>query len=326
MHQSIKIFTIFLYLFSIQLFATETELFEAKPPIVFTKAEFVNNSTTRIQFKIVDQLIIVDVEILDKEGNFIIDTGSETLILNSVHFKPTRTYRQKRKQSSGVHNDIEDVREKYLKKLSIESLSLEKLNADVIDLSHIEKIKKIEVLGIIGYSILKDFEVFIDMHLNQITLSKIDKNGELLSKKVYAETIHDSIDFKLKKHTIVLDALIENHKVKFGLDTGAEYNQLNKNLDSEILDYFYPSEELKLTGASGKKMKVMAGKLYRVKLNDSIYFGPMKTVLTNLRKMNSAFRTNLDGILGFEFFAQQRTIINYKKQKLYFIKFPILKP
>ena len=70
----------------------------------------------------------------------------------------------------------------------------------------------------------------------------------------------------------------------------------------------------------------MAGKLYRVRLNDSIYFGPMKTVLTNLRQMNSAFGTNLDGILGFEFFAQQRTIINYKKQKLYFIKFPIIKP
>ena len=106
--------------------------------------------------------------------------------------------------------------------------------------------------------------------------------------------------------------------------TAAEYNQLNKRIDSEILDYFYPGKELKLTGASGKKMQVLAGKLYRVKLSDSIYFGPMKTVLTNLKKMNSAFGTNLDGVLGFEFFAQKRTIINYKKRKLYFIKNPII--
>lgn len=326
MHYSVKIIIICLVLIPIKVFAIETEPPKVKPPIVFTKAEFVNNETTRIPFKVIDQLIIVEVEILEKEGNFIIDTGSETLILNSAHFKSTRQYRKEGKQTSGVHSDIENVKEKYLDKLSIENFNIEKLNADVIDLSHIEKAKKIEILGIIGYSILKDFEVFIDMHLNQMTLTKTDKDGERLSQKVYAETINDSIDFKLKKHSIILNAFVGNKKVKFGLDTGAEYNQLNKSLDSEILDYFYPSRELKLTGASGKKMKVMAGKLYRVKLNDSIYFGPMKTVLTDLKKMNSAFSTNLDGILGFEFFAQKRTIINYKKQKLYFIKFPIIEP
>lgn len=297
-----------------------------KPPLVFTKAEFVNNVTTRIPFKVVDQLIIVEVEILDKEGNFIIDTGSETLILNSTHFKPTRQYLKEGKQTSGVHNTIEGVKEKYLEKLRIEDFNIEKLNADVFNLSHIEKVKKIEILGIIGFSILKDFEIFIDMHLNQITLTRTDKHGVRLSKKVYAETIHDSIDFKLKKHTIILDAFVGKEKVQFGLDTGAEYNQLNKSIDSEILDYFYASRELKLTGASGKKLKVMAGKLYRVKLNDSIYFGPMKTVLADLRKMNNAFGTNLDGILGFEFFVQKRTIINFKKQKLYFIEFPIIAP
>jgi len=324
MHQSIKI--IITLLISVKLFATEVTHPKVKPPIIFTKAEIINASTTRIPFKIIDQLIIVEVKILNKEGNFIIDTGSETLILNSAHFKPTRIHRDNGQRKSGIHNDIENVKKKHLDQLSIKDLSLEKLNADVIDLSYIEKIKKIELLGIIGYSVLKDFEVFIDMHLNQITITKTDKNGKRLSNRVYAEDIQDSIDFKLKKHTIVLNAFVGNKKVKFGVDTAAEYNQLNKNLDSEILDYFYPSNELKLTGASGKKKTVLAGKLYRVRLNDSIYFGPMKTVLTNLTKMNNAFGTHLDGVLGFEFFAQKRTIINYKKKKLYFIKSPIIEP
>ncbi|WP_299116391.1 aspartyl protease family protein [uncultured Winogradskyella sp.] len=324
MHQSIKI--IIILFFSAKLFATEAVPPKAKPPIIFTKAEIVNATTTRIPFKIIDQLIVVQVELLNQEGNFIIDTGSESLILNSQHFKPTRKYRDDGKSKSGVHRAIENIKEKHLDSLSFNRLSLKKLNADVIDLSHIEKAKKIRLLGIIGYSILKDFEVFIDMHLNQLTLTRIDKNGDKLSNKVYAEAINDSIDFELKKHSIILEAFVGNNKVKFGLDTAAEYNQLNKNINSEILAYFYPSKELKLTGASGKKKKVLAGKLYRVKLNDSIYFGPMKTVITNLRKMNNAFGTNLDGILGFEFFAQKRTIINYKKKKLYFIKSPIIKP
>ncbi|GAB4166190.1 MAG: hypothetical protein Tsb0033_28180 [Winogradskyella sp.] len=324
MHQSIKI--IITLLVSATIFASEKNSIKEVPPFNFTKAEFVNATTTRIPFKVIDQLIVVEVEILNEVGDFILDTGSETLILNSAHFKPTRQYRIDGQQKSGVNDHIEDVKEKYLNLLSINDINLKKLNADVIDLSHIERTKKIKLLGIIGYSVLKDFEIFIDMHLNQLTLSKIDNKGNKVSDKVYAETIMDSIDFTLKKHTIILKAYVGNKAVKFGLDTAAEYNQLNETLDSEILDYFYPNRELKLTGASGNKKKVLAGKLYSVKLSDSIYFGPMKTVLANLIKMNAAFGTHLDGVLGFEFFLQKRTIINYKKKKLYFFPNPIVSP
>ncbi len=320
MRQPIKIIIAFLLCF--KLSALEDK---KSPPIIFTNAETLNSNTTRIPFKVIDQLIVVEAELLDKKGNFIIDTGSETLILNSTHFKVSfRSYKDA-KEKSGINGRIDGAEEKFLNEFRLMNLRLSKMNADVIDLSHIEKTKKMNLLGIIGYSILKDFEIFIDMHLNQITLSRVDRNGERLTKNVYAETIIDSTDFKLKKHTIVLQARVGGRKVKFGLDTAAEFNQLNKDIDPIILEYFYPSRKLKLSGASGKKIEVLAGKLYRVSLTDAIYFGPMKTVVANLRKMNEAFGTHLDGVLGFEFFAQKRTIINYKKRKLYFIKNPILK-
>jgi len=319
MTSSIK--TLISLLICFQVFATETK---AGPPLIFSKAEIVNATTTRIPFKTVDQLIVVEAELIGQLGNFIIDTGSETLILNSKYFNTNSPFYNTDKETNGVHGTIELVKERYIKALSINELNLKRLKADVIDLSHFEDIKKMNLLGIIGYSVLKDFEVFIDMHLNQITLTKLDKNGERLSEKVYAETFNDSIDFTLKKHTIVLNGFIGGRKVKLGLDTAAEYNQLNKNLPQYILGYFYPSKTMKLTGASGKTMQVMAGNLYRFKLTDTTFFGPMKTVVTNLRKMNGAFGTNLDGVLGFEFFKQKRTIINYKKRKIYFIKNPIL--
>ena len=51
----------------------------------------------------------------------------------------------------------------------------------------------------------------------------------------------------------------------------------------------------------------------------------MKTMLTNLHNMNKAFGTDLDGVLGHDFFAQRRVIINYKKEKLYIIKYPLIR-
>ncbi len=296
---------------------------KATPPIIFPKAEVLNQHTTRIPFKLVDHLIVVEAELQDNKGNFIIDTGSEALILNSVHFENHYTFQKKEINASGVNQTLDYSFEKKIDEFNLNGFRLTNKVSDVINLSHIEQTKKIKLLGIIGYSILKDYEIFVDLHLNQLTLTKVDKQGNPLNDKVYLEKIIDSLDFKLKNHTIVVDGFINNQKVKLGIDTAAEFNQVNKSINKKALQYFTPKKRLKLHGASGKNIRVLAGKLHRVKLNDNIYFGPMYTVITNLNHMNEAFGVQLDGILGYEFFAQKRTIINYKKEKLYFIDYPI---
>ncbi len=298
---------------------------DIKKTILFPEAEIINEYTSRIPFKLVDHLIVVEAELLNKKGNFIIDTGSETLILNSGHFPNMYSNNTKYKETSGVLQAIDYTYEKQVKEFVLQSFKLENKSSDVIDLSHIENSKKIKLLGIIGYNILKDYEIFIDMHLNQITLTKVDAFGNKLDKHVYLEKIVDSIAFKLKKHTIVLNSTINNQKLKFGLDTAAEFNQISKNVSKKVLKYFIPKKRLTLIGASNKKIEVLAGKLHRVKLKETVYFGPMLTVLTNLNKMNEAFGTDLDGIFGYEFFAQKRTIINYQKETLYFVDYPLRK-
>ncbi len=293
------------------------------PPILFPKAEVLNENTTRIPFKLIDHLMVVEAELLDQKGNFIIDTGSEEMLLNKAHFGKLYEFQRQSSKVSGVNQVLDHSYKKYIKEFDLNGFVFHDKVSDVIDLSHIEQAKKIRLLGIIGYNVLKDFEVFIDLHLNQITLTRVDKQGNKLNDKVYLEKIVDSLDFSLKKHTIVVNGFINNQKVKLGIDTAAEFNQINKSVNKKALRYFIPKKRLKLSGASKKSIHVLAGKLHRVKLNDNVYFGPMFTVLTNLSHMNEAFGTQLDGILGYEFFAQKRTIINYQKEKLYFIAYPL---
>lgn len=293
--------------------------------IKFPRAEILNEHTARIPFKLIDHLIVIEAELLNKKGNFILDTGSETLVLNKVHFPQKYGNNKKKKPSSGIINSIDNPLEKRLEEFKLHNLLLKGENSDVIDLSHIEKIKKIKVLGIIGYSILKDYEVFIDLYLQQVTLTKVDKNGVKLNSKVYLEKIVDSISFKLKKHTIVVSAYVNETRLRLGFDTAAEFNQLNKNTNKDVLKNFVPKRKLKLNGAGGGEIEVLAGNLNRLRLSDTNYLGPMKTMLTNLSKLNETFGTNLDGVLGYEFLKYKRTIINYKKEKLYFIDYPIFK-
>lgn len=227
-------FIILVFLYSVGISATGKDKL-----VSFPKAEILSEHATRIPFKLIDNLIVIEAELLDQRGNFIIDTGSETLILNKSHFKSKASKNQDQRSTSGVIDLIDNPLEKRLKEFIINDITLENKDSDVIDLSHIESSKKIHLLGIIGYNILKDYEVFIDMYLNQITLTRVDKNGERLDTRPLLETVIDSVDFKLKRHTIVLETYVDKHKLKFGLDTGAEYNQLNKRSSKKILKYFY---------------------------------------------------------------------------------------
>lgn len=295
------------------------------PSIFFSKSNKINKFTTQIPFKLIDRLMVIEGEINNKKGNFILDTGSETLILNKKHLDLYQFNFHKKGETSGVTGNLESPFEKTIEKMHLNNLDLYDIDSDVIDLSHIEKSKKIKLLGIIGFSILKDFEIFIDLYLNQITLTKIDKFGQKLIKEDYLEEIIDTVQFSLKKHTIVIEATINNEKLLLGLDTGAELNQINSSVNKKVLSSFRPKKRIKLIGASKNEIEVIYGNLHRLKLNNKNYFGPMKTILTNLSNLNKAFGTELDGILGHDFFAQKRVIINYKKQELYFIKYPILR-
>ncbi|AOW20585.1 pepsin/retropepsin-like aspartic protease family protein [Urechidicola croceus] len=311
---------LFLLIATYNLYASDSD-----PKIIFHNAEILNENTSRIPFKLIGHLIVVEAELLGEKGNFIIDTGSETLILNEVHF-PTKFWQKKKKTTTnGVLSVVDNPVEKSLEVFKLHNLNLKNLKADVINLSHIEKNKKMNLLGIIGYSVLKDYELFIDLHLNQITLNRIDKSGNRIDKRVYLEKITDTIEFKLKKHSIILDCYVGDEKVKFALDTGAEYNQLNKSSKKKILKNFISIRRLFVLGASDKKIEVLVGKLRKVNLENRIYLGPMNTILTNFSKMNDAYGTRLDGVLGYEFLRQNRIIINYKKQKMYFVAHPNLK-
>lgn len=290
----------------------------------FTKAQRINEYTTRIPFKLVDRLIVIEGELKGKKGKFIFDTGSEKLLINKVHFSDLILHDDKTSTTTGVMDYVDNPIQKRIQNFSLKGLSLQNKTSDLIDLSHIEASKKIKILGILGYSILKDYEVFVDLHLNQITLTKTDAKGNTLGKDIYLEKIVDSISFKLKKHAILIDGYINKKKARFALDSGAEFTQINNRIHKQSIKAFYPKGRIILRGASDKKLEVIQGNLFRVQLSKTVYFGPMKTILTSFMRINEAFGSKLDGILGHDFFAQKRAIINYKKQKIYFINYPII--
>lgn len=285
--------------------------------LVFPQAVQVNPNTVYIPFRMVGRLIAVEARVDTNVGVFFLDTGAERLLLNSNYFNPSRGWREV--ASAGTTGMVEKVYYNRVDTLYWDELRLPRQQANILDLSHIERKKNIRLIGIIGYEVLKDYEVFLDYQLKQIILTRTDKDGYPIDSTAIWEQPYDSLDFKLAGHLIVLNGEVQGQKLRLALDTGAELNLLDRRVKRKVLDNFEIIKRVNMVGTGQETIEVLAGTLYRVQCGRQKSSG-MRTLLTNLDEMGENFGLRLDGFLGYEFLYTRRTLINYKRKKLFFFK------
>lgn len=290
--------------------------------INFPEAEVLSENTVRIPFRMADHLILVQGSINGKQGHLIIDTGSKHLVINKKHFK-----KQPIQLSSGVgysiNGSMDQIMAQRIQDFSFSTFEIPNRIADRIDLSHIEKNKKERILGIIGHDVLYDFEIYIDFYLNQITLFRTDRNGNRIDEHLFLDTPVSETPFEIRGHSIILNTTVNNTTLDMALDTGAEINFLDTKAPEKALKRFRGIKKVKIRGMGQKRSEMIAGKLYGLQLNNEQPIGVMRTILADLSEMTEAYGTRVDGVLGYDFIAMRRLLINYKKKAITFVKLPL---
>ena len=319
-----QIFLIGIWLLLAPLFLWSAEDPPAPPPIFlptlsFPEAVVTNPNTIYIPFKLAGRLITVEAKVDTLQGNFVLDTGAERLLLNRRYFgRPSRASASV--SAVGNTGQVLDVDKHWIDTLHWDNLFFKHVQANIMDLSHIERKKHIGLIGIIGYNVFKDFEIFLDFQLMQIVLTRLDKKGQRIDSTAIWETPIDSIDFKLAKHFIVFKGRVGEASLKFGLDSGAELNLIDRRVRRKIFDQFEIVKRVRMLGAGQNTIEVVAGSLKDVYISQQ-HSDSMRTLITSLSAMNLNFGTRLDGVLGYEFLSTRRTLINYKRKKLYFFAY-----
>ena len=209
------------------------------------------------------------------------------------------------------------VSEKRVDSFYLDQLVIPNLLAHIVDLNHIEIKKNTKFIGILGYNVFKDFEILIDFPYNRLRLSRIDKSGARVDKTPPWEAPLDSISFDLKRHFIVVKSVINAVSLDMILDSGAELNLIDRKVNKKVIEKFTVIKRVNLIGAGKKQVEVLAGVLRDIKCGNQ-KSAEMNTLLTSLDDINSSFGINVQGVLGYEFLSQRRTLINYKKRKIYF--------
>ena len=284
------------------------------------------NSTPQsviIPFSKKSRLIMFRADIEGHRGNLILDTGASGLVLNSKYFDGDGSAVQAAMTAVGL---VENIARKRIDHFSIDDILISRLDADIIDLKHIEKLEHTKILGLVGYEVLKDFEIFLNYHQQFIRLTRTSRKGNLLEDLEYITPKIDSVKFSMGNHIPIIPMSLSDKVMLMGLDTGAEYNLLNLKTDKKLLENFKISRRLKLRGAQADFREALGGHLYRLKLNNIYGCGAMATVLTGFKDIEKIVGRKIDGILGYEFLSPWMFSINYKKRMLYLHKITFQTP
>ncbi len=280
-------------------------------------------SSVIVPFDIEGGLIVIKAKVNDIEGSFIVDTGANGLVLNKHYFTPSQLLADRGVGVSGATSEVGTLQ---VDSLFFDEIVFSRMEAQTIDLRQLENRKNMRILGLIGYKVIRNFEIMFDYRQRFLTFSKLDKAGNILLSLPHTEQKVDSFDFYLGNFIPVIEVKVDKKKKKMGIDTGAEVNLLNVKRSRNIMSNLKIQKTIEMAGANKKTVDALAGKLYRLSLKDRYKCAGMSTVVVNFKHLESIYQTKLDGILGYEFLAPWLFSINYKKQRLFLHKLEYIKP
>lgn len=265
-------------------------------------------------FQSIDNAIFIQASAGDQTGFFLLDSGSPNLLLNARHFDARRI------EVTNFHSaDLTGLAAGNLKKtcvhLRVDKIEKRNQEAFLIDLSSIEKSKKIDILGVIGYKFLKHFEVVFNYQLKKITLFALDGRGERKTKASLHTFPDQVVGLKKSRHLLYLEAQVNGETMKLGLDCGAEKSVLDKEAVRKFENNFTPSHSVSLVAFNGKKSGVVVGSVKQVFIGNT-ELELSEIVVMDISPINRNLVIKLDGLLGNGFLSRSKIAINYKKQTL----------
>lgn len=266
-----------------------------------------------IPLKRAGKLILIEAKIDSLEGNLILDTGSMKLVLNSIYFRSGRNARSS--VSGGITGKVQSVSKNRVKRLQISDIYYENIDADMVDLGHLESVRNIKILGFFGLSLLKDFEIVIDLQANVLELHRVDFNGNRFNIEMIRPPLDISLPIYNNNGILLIQAKINKGSYTFCLDTGAESNVLNSNLPDRALNTLTLTRRSLLRGAGNEKVEVIHGIMNDFSIGKHRIHG-MQTMVTNLKAMSDAYGIEIDGMLGCDFFEQGIVYLDMKNKQL----------
>jgi predicted aspartyl protease len=272
-----------------------------------------------IPFSRAGNLILVKARADTTEGNFILDTGAEGLVLNLTYFR-NYTTNIKDGDPGGITGNAATLQTR-VDKLSLGPVSYYKVESDLVNLGHIENNKGIKILGLLGMQLFKQFEMIIDYEKSVIYLHLMSRKERNIYKSDMLQdtAAYTTVPIDIVENKILMYGYMAGKKLRFIIDTGAESNVLDSRLPNKVFDNVIISRRVVLTGSGDKKVDALYGDMKNMIIGNQNY-NTLPVLITNLEKMCYSYNACLDGMLGFDFLSLHKIGFNFVMHKMYIWK------
>lgn len=262
-----------------------------------------NHNAVSAAFEVREGLILVEGAMNDEKGYYILDTGAPMMVVNA------KLDHESSVKAAGITTEF-TVHHTQVASFQWANIEHKNLEAVAVDISHLEQAAGKRILGLIGYEILKQYEVLFDYANHIIQLfparsNKLHRNFRPVS----------SVKFTIEDHLPILDMKIDDQTYRVGLDSGSEVNLLTSAAKDE-LNYLQINglRKEEIQGVDQVVRPVYATLITSTEVADH-EFRHMKYLFTDLSHLKDL---DIDGLLGFPFFSQYKCSINYRKGRVYF--------
>jgi predicted aspartyl protease len=266
-----------------------------------------------IPLKKAGRLFMIEAIVDNQGGNLIFDTGASGLVMNKTYFR--QHLKIESQNSNGITGQVGEVDKINLDNINISGLSINRMQASLTDLGHIENRRGVKVLGLIGFEVFKEFEIVIDASNNELQLHRIDSKGNRVNSTSKYVKPDVTQPVEIIRNILFLKGTVGGKLLRFCLDTGAETNVISSRSSKNVLNTININRKSNLSGAGRKSVEVLFGNM-----NDFVLAGHqlknMETIVTQLDALNEAYGVDIDGMLGYNFLIQGIISVNFPKRQL----------
>jgi Aspartyl protease len=282
-------------------------------PIIST-----DSASCVIPFTRAGNLILIQAKADTTTGFFVLDTGTPGLVLNLTYFRHYPTSNPV--ESGGVTGSTLSA-QTTVDSFRLGPISYRHVDADLVNLGHIENNKGVKIFGLIGLQLLERFEMIIDYSSNRLYLHLISKKeaATYRSPQLLDSASYTIIPIDIEEHKMIVYLFLKGRKLKFIIDTAAETNVLDSRLPGKVFEQVEITRRVTLNGSGNHKVEALVGDLKGLRLGN-LDIGALPVLITNLQSMCDAYNNCLDGMLGFDFLSLHKIGFNFVNRKMYIWK------
>jgi hypothetical protein len=263
----------------------------------------------RIPFRLVEKLIVVDDVFIDGEKkSFIFDSGCPMMLFNK------RVEQQSLSSAKGVGGSISNMDIQKVNQLDWHGIRMTNQDVLVADISHLEAAAGGKIYGLIGYSLVKDYDILYDYQNKELLLIQPEEFAGF-QRENFPDSKQIKVPLEMAQHIPVVKVEINGLPLAMGIDCGATQNVIPDKYLPQLKKQLKKQESAEVIGADKNKTQMTAGLLKKMTVGGKT-FKKTATTFGSVPVPESAVK--YEGLIGYEILSQQKTLISAARGEMIF--------